>query len=221
MVEVRGEGMGRVEGVDDLRHLAIDRDLPAATGDDVGDVALELLAMLDREVWRELFRMQHVRDQRAHDGAVPKLHPLFGQVLLAEALAELDDVAGRRKVLLDDVGIDGFILRCGGPESSQVNGLARTLGSHDHAPRQIVRADPKTTRDGEIFGNDEVVHDLMDIGARTVRVTERSMCEWGGHSASVNTKSVWLVIDVSFAEDRIRPRHSILIALPPVGRNQS
>src|SRR5215467_9612847 len=90
-------------------------------------------------------------------------------------------------MLLDDVGIDGFVLRCGGPEPSQVNVLARTLGSHDHAPRQIVRADPKTTRDGEILGNDEVVHDLMDVGARTVRVTERSMCEWCGHSASVNT----------------------------------
>src|SRR5262249_34409786 len=65
------------------------------------------------------------------------------------------------------------------------NGLARTLGSHDHAPRQIVRTDPKTTCDGKILENDEVVHDLMDVGARTVRVTERSMCEWGGHSASV------------------------------------
>src|SRR5262245_36111349 len=154
--------------------------------------------------------MQHVRDQRAHDGAVPELHPLFGQVLLAEALAELDDVAGCRKVLLDDVGINGFVLRCGGPESSQVNGLARTLGSHDHAPRQIVRADPKTTRDGEIFGNDEVVHDLMDIGARTVRVTERSMCEWGGHSASVCATEESRLLTPTPA-----PR------LTPVGRNEA
>src|SRR5262245_14299096 len=153
--------------------------------------------------------MQHVRDQRAHDGAVPELHPLFGQVLLAEALAELDDVAGRRKVLLDDVGIDGFVLRCGGPESSQVNGLARTLGSHDHAPRRIVCPDPKTTRDWEILENDEVVHDLMDVGARTVRVTERSMCERGGHSASV----------CATGESRLlRPTPA---RLTPVGRNEA
>src|SRR5262249_48902945 len=131
------------------------------------------------------------------------------QVLLAEALAEFDDVAGRRKVLLDDIGIDGFVLRCSGPESSQVNGLARTLGSHDHPPRQIVRADPKTTRDGEILENDEVVHDLMDVGARTVRVTERSMCEWRGHSASV------------CATGESRSLTPTPARLTPVGRNEA
>ena len=58
----------------------------------------------------ELLRVEHVGDQRPHDGAVPELHPLLGQVLPTEALAELDDVAGRGKVLLNDVGIDRIVL---------------------------------------------------------------------------------------------------------------
>src|SRR5262245_35685885 len=124
IVEVLGKGMGGMERIDDLGLLAVDRDLPPALGDDLRDIAFELIAVGVRQVGGELLRVQEVRDQRAHDGAVPELHPFLGQVLPTEALTELDDVVRGREILLDDVRIDRFVLRCSGSQPSQVDGLA-------------------------------------------------------------------------------------------------
>ena len=151
--------------VDDLAHLAVHRDFPPALRGDFGGVGCKLSALLRGQILGERLRMEHVRNERADDRAVPELHPLLGEILLAEALAELDDAARCGKILLDNIGIDRFVLGGGRTESSQVDGLAGPLGTHDDPPREIVGADPEAPDQGVVFEGDEVLHHLLDIRA--------------------------------------------------------